>query len=278
MSTHRSPTRRHHWSKRRHPDWYHLNKQVSYLPWMYWVDQCCHQVTKDVGELTCRQSDPSSDGQKKNHLPMEGPMLGFSACVYHSRFITPFGFYMWKYLKLHFTVWILHTYLCLRKSTNPKDNQSIFFRIRHFIQRSFSRHECVNSRKERRNSWLWNPTRRFYLRLALTPHFWSCRLTFVVMWGENTSRSNGSMQLSKVSMTCSSRFENSKSSSSARPMRIVVMNLRSNSICRARFWVKLDLCSLTNFSCVDRTPSARLVTSSLSNVLERQQRSRYSLK
>lgn len=151
MSTHRSPTRRHHWSKRRHPDWYHLNKQVSYLPWMYWVDQCCHQVTKDVGELTCRQSDPSSDGQKKNHLPMEGPMLGFSACVYHSRFITPFGFYMWKYLKLHFTVWILHTYLCLRKSTNPKDNQSIFFRIRHFIQRSFSRHECVNSRKERRN-------------------------------------------------------------------------------------------------------------------------------
>lgn len=78
-----------------------------------------------VGELTCRRSDPSSDGQKKNHLPMEGPMLGFSACVYHSRFITPFSFYMWKYLKLHFTVWILHTYLCLRKPKKPKDNQGI---------------------------------------------------------------------------------------------------------------------------------------------------------
>lgn len=37
-----------------------------------------------VGEVTLHLTD-----KKKNHLPMEGPMLGFSACVYHSRFITP---------------------------------------------------------------------------------------------------------------------------------------------------------------------------------------------
>ena len=153
MSTHRSPTRRHHWSKRRHPDWYHLNKQVSYLPWMYWVDQCCHQVTKGVGELTCRQSDPSSDGQKKNHLPMEGPMLGFSACVYHSRFITPLAFTcesIWSYISLYEYLTLI--YVCVNPRNRRIIKESIFFRIRHFIQRSFSRHECVNSRKERRNS------------------------------------------------------------------------------------------------------------------------------
>lgn len=100
-----------------------------------------------------------------------------------------------------------------------------------------------------------------------TPHLWSCLLRFVEMWGENTSRSNGSTQLSRVSVTWSRRSGNSERSFSPRPMRMDIMNFRSNNICNAWFWVKFDLCSWTNFSCVNRTPCDRLVTSSCSNFL-----------
>lgn len=101
-----------------------------------------------VGEVTLHLTD-----KKKNHLPMEGPMLGFSACVYHSRFITPLAFTcesIWSYISLYeyFTL----IYVCVNPRNRRIIKESIFFRIRHFIQRSFSRHECVNSRKERRNS------------------------------------------------------------------------------------------------------------------------------
>ena len=104
-----------------------------------------------------------------------------------------------------------------------------------------------------------------------TPHLWSCLLRFVEMWGENTSRSNGSTQLSRVSVTWSRRSGNSELSFSPRPVRMDIMNLRSNNICNAWFWVKFDLCSWTNFSCVNRTPCDRLVTSSCSNFLSKKQ-------
>jgi len=102
-----------------------------------------------------------------------------------------------------------------------------------------------------------------------TPHLWSCLLRFVEMWGENTSRSNGSTQLSSASVTCSRRSENSERSRSfsPRPIRMDITNLRSNNICNAWFWVKFDFCPWTNFSCVNRTPRDRLVTSSCSNFL-----------
>ena len=151
MSTHRSPTRRHHWSKRRHPDWYHLNKQVSYLPWMYWVDQCCHQVTKGVGELTCRRSDPSSDGQKKKPFTHGRSHVRVLSMRLSLPFHYPFTCEsIWSYISLceYFTL----IYVCVNPRNRRIIKESIFFRIRHFIQRSFSRHECVNSRKERRNS------------------------------------------------------------------------------------------------------------------------------
>lgn len=114
-------------------------------------------------------------------------------------------------------------------------------------------------------------TKQYWMRRTHTPHLWSCLVRFVAMWGENTSKSNGSTQPSKVSTTCSRRLETSELSSSLRPMRMDVMNLKSNIICRAWFWVKLDLCSRTNFSCVKITPCDRLVTSSRSNFLKNKQ-------
>lgn len=87
--------------------------------------ECVELISVVIKSLKVSAKWPFIWRTKKNHLPMEGPMLGFSACIYQSRFITSFSFYMWKYLKLHFTVWILHTYLCLRKPTKPKDNQGI---------------------------------------------------------------------------------------------------------------------------------------------------------
>jgi len=100
-----------------------------------------------------------------------------------------------------------------------------------------------------------------------TPHLRSCLLRFVEMWGENTSRSNGSTQLSRVSVTWSRRSGKSERSFSPRSMRMDIMNLRSNNICNAWFWVKFDLHSWINFSCVNRTPCDKLVTSSCSNFL-----------
>lgn len=57
---------------------------------------------------------------------------------------------IWSYISLceYFTL----IYVCVNPRNRRIIKESIFFRIRHFIQRSFSRHECVNSRKERRNS------------------------------------------------------------------------------------------------------------------------------